>query len=214
MTITNSSFLFTQFYDKRNRIEQTSNLETGEISVIEIPIDATITEQHGFESTITKDEVEDGSEITDHIHNENPTLSMLCTISNTPIRFLAGIRNAVRNDGVSPVQNAWTLLKQLRDTRQPFTVVTGLETYENMAIARLGVPIDSGTGEQLRFNIDLEQVNIVSSLDTFIAPAEKDASAPTVDKGTQAPPPATEKQAAAPTRRISALKRLTSTSVQ
>jgi hypothetical protein len=190
MTVGNSSFLFTQLFDNRNKLDLTTVADNGEIGVIEIPIDATISEQHTLNSQITKNAIESGSKVGDHIHNDPIELSMTCTITDSPVRFLAGLTSR----GVKPTQNAWEMLKQLRDAKTPFTVVTGLQTYENMAIASLGVPVDADTGNQLVFTLDLEEVPIVTSETVFLSPAEKDTGQATADKGTQspAPPPAAQ----------------------
>ena len=55
----------------------------------------------------------------------------------------------------------WVTLRALQLTRRPFTVVTKLDTFQNMVITNMSVPRDAGTGQALVFNINLQQLLLV-----------------------------------------------------
>ena len=82
-------------------------------------------------------------------------------------------------------EDVYTYLVQLRDKRQPFTVVTKLRTYLNMVLTSVSAPRTAASREILQFTATLEQVRIVearaasgiagteSALGTAAAPEQK-----------------------------------------
>jgi hypothetical protein len=60
-------------------------------------------------------------------------------------------------------KKAWKFLDEIWERREPFTVVTALQRYENMVIADLSAPRSATVGKGLEFDITLEQVRIVQS---------------------------------------------------
>lgn len=155
-------------------------------SVIEI--DCTVSETHSRESMATKFEVEDGSTVGDHVILSNQKLKLQGIISDTPIRLErallstavskfappAGVVGAAAGSALvqrlfsaisgskSPSVKAYEQLQELQEQRQPFTVVTTLKRYESMWITNLSAPRDAGTGRTLTFDLDLEEIRIVS----------------------------------------------------
>jgi hypothetical protein len=55
---------------------------------------------------------------------------------------------------------AFGQLLQIQESRQPFDVITSLETYKNMWIKGLSIPRDANTGQVLIFNLSLVQLII------------------------------------------------------
>lgn len=135
-----------------------------------IVIDCTISESHTYESEITKNPVEDGATITDHVQPMPPKLTIEGIIADYPLGF-AVISNAI--NAVRAVNNfigqssrkidGFNGLIELRDSGEPFTVITGLKKYDNMVFSSLDFPRDSNTGNVLRFTATLEQITIVKS---------------------------------------------------
>jgi hypothetical protein len=119
-------------------------------------IDAAISERESLESEVTEYPVESGAVITDHVRNRPLMLDMEFVVSDTPI----GEAAAARADGVVPSSEARQKLKALRATRQPFTVVSGAGTYENMVFTSLEFPRDGSTGDALKGTATLQQLDI------------------------------------------------------
>lgn len=120
-------------------------------------IDAAISEEESLESEVTEYPVESGAVITDHVRNKPRRLDLEFVVSDTPIGLAAIIRDA----DVVPSSDARQKLEALRATRQPFPVVTGIRTYENMIFTSLSFPRDGGTGDALRGKASLQQIEIV-----------------------------------------------------
>ena len=153
---------------------------------IEIGFDITRNQEHTFDSTITSNPIEDGSQITDHIINESDRLSLKGMMSDTPIRLLSGVRDIAEQGlgGESRSKSTFDTLKELRDTKTLLTIVTSLNTYTNMAIRSFSVPRDNTTGQTLEFSLDLINVKIVSSKTVAIsADTVKDSPEGTADQG-------------------------------
>lgn len=153
-----------------------------------IQIDATMSETHGRTSTASKFPIEDGSSIGDHFILGNHTLKLQGIISDTPIRLeqallttaisafvpplgvvaVAAGANLVQrlfsSTPKSPSVQAYEQLLDLQAQRQPFSVVTTLKRYDKMWITNLSAPRDSATGQALVFDLELEQVILVTPL--------------------------------------------------
>lgn len=76
-------------------------------------------------------------------------------------------------------EDVYDYLMELRNNRQPITVVTGLKEYSNMIITSISIPRTAQTGQILRFTVVMRQVKIVQtvtsaiSIDTVKAAADK-----------------------------------------
>lgn len=181
----------------------------GKIGALEL--DVTITENHAFNTTVTKFPIEKGADITDHIINDPVKLSMIGFITNSPVRIFGGVpQNLEAGLKAIPnrVQNAFSQLLALRDSKKLFTVVTGLEVYKDMFFESLVFPRDRTTGEALRFTSTLTSLakaesEIIESknLDQGSTSAKenvKDLAPEKVDKGadtTSTPTPEQGKRA-------------------
>lgn len=125
-----------------------------------------------YSSDITKHPVEAGSDITDHVQNENTTIEMVGVITNSPVDGMADsiAENREISDGENRVQQAYDLLKQLRNWKTPFTVVTEVDSFPNCLIANLSFPEEPGKSQldALQVKMNLEQVRIVSSKELFV----------------------------------------------
>jgi hypothetical protein len=80
-------------------------------------------------------------------------------LATTGLGSIAGIITGSPRDP----KKAWQFLDEVWSRREPFSVVTALQRYENMVVASLSAPRESGRGKGLEFDITLEQVEIVQS---------------------------------------------------
>jgi len=132
-----------------------------------ITLDASIREFHELSSDATDNPVESGSYVSDHIFNRPPSLTIEGIISDSPIGGVSPVSlfgvDAVIEGSALKSLGAWLALRKLWEDRQLFSVVTGLQNYQNMRISRLSVPRNTGTVNALRFTIDLMYIEIVKS---------------------------------------------------
>lgn len=148
-----------------------------------VEIDAAISENHRYNSLVTANPIEDGSVISDHIVNLPITLDMEGRLTDTPFGFLpalaAGAATGILTTGLPAGVTALTatvaaallsetrpglsktkfkLLVALQTTRETIDIVTGLQTYSNMAIESLSAPRAAGDGKSIRFNATFKEI--------------------------------------------------------
>ena len=151
--------------------------------VSNITVDAVLSERHTFTNLVTAHPVEDGSPVTDHIINLPIELQMEGRITDTPLSFLdsavSGAMGLVGSDlGVDPVvlaagsavagaslpgraKLAYQELVALYVSRTPFTVISGINEYDNMVFESLDFPRAPQDGRSLRFRATLKEIIIV-----------------------------------------------------
>lgn len=128
-----------------------------------VTVDASISEDHNAEIETTDNPVEVGADVTDSARPKPRTFTMEGLVSDSP--FVSG------NAGAQPGRSltAYKQLLQLHDTPQLITVVTGLETYQNLLMTSLNVPRTAQTGRAVRFRASFKEIQIVASQTVQIA---------------------------------------------
>lgn len=138
-------------------------------------IQLNVTESYtiSLNNKLTNYAVESRSSISDHIFSENIRLQMQASIGYTePYNNAYG--NLIKTSDKSNViksnrpQQAYELLKKLRDERLQFDVLTEQELFEDMVITDLGVAKNAGD-DQLNFSISLEKPRFVEVGKTVLA---------------------------------------------
>lgn len=127
-------------------------------------VDVAISENHQYDSDITSDPVEVGSDITDHQRLLPDMVTMTGLVSDTPFGDLADRR---LSEGV-PSVFALGFFRTLRDARVPVTIETSLRVYDNMLMKTLTVPRNARTGNALAFTAVFKQVVLVTNERTTI----------------------------------------------
>ncbi|MBE0434624.1 MAG: hypothetical protein IBX56_02335 [Methylomicrobium sp.] len=120
----------------------------------DVEIDAVIEESLLLESEVTEHPIETGSLISDHVIVYPRAYRMRGVIGSNSLSLIGGQNRR---------QDVYEALILLRDTRQIFTVVSGLDTFENLTFVSLEFPrtINNSTG--LEFRAELREVVIVST---------------------------------------------------
>jgi len=162
-----------------------------------IDIDVLTTESPTFQNTITQNPTEEGKNVSDNIINNPITLTLSCIV--TDFSRIAGRQTDAGEGRRSSL--VFFDLKQLRNDKTIFKVQTGLDLYENMAIASFRPVRNASNTNALEFSIDFQEVLKVSS-QTVVIPRAKIKSTPanakdqaqgTVNKGSQQTTPASTK---------------------
>lgn len=166
-------------------------------NAIILEIDATTNVSHVKENIITSYPIQSGINITDHVVNVNPTITLDCVISNLSSNIidtlkttafqsaiygltqnqlasavvpqLSGIINNVTNKNTKKNQK-YLLLNELYKNKILFKVRTGLELYDNVIIQNLNFKESSNTIQTLNFTMTLKQVKIVTTKTEKIDP--------------------------------------------
>lgn len=154
---------------------------------IGLELDALVTEDPQYTATVSKNSVESGAQISDHVAINPLTLNVDAVISNTPVSFLKIVTGATFSN---PAKSAYKYLVDLFQTATPFSFVGGLQVYHNMVITSLSAPRTAATANALRFQCKMEQVNIVASQELELSKIKNDKptkarSAPMANAGYQ-----------------------------
>lgn len=190
--------LFDSITDRKKRVTFQYTTEDG--TAIElIKIDATRVERHSLKSKATEHEVEDGSDISDHIIKKGRRLTIDGVVSDTPINLLAsasgnigglvgnvttGLKRGVITGAVSkigseliskgegkPSLDAFILIDYLYEQKIPIEIVTGLKTYINMVMEDFDNSRTPQNANSLDFTATFKEITIVESEVVDIPPA-------------------------------------------
>lgn len=149
----------------------------------DLVIDATHSEAINYSNEITDHPIGSGASVSDHIYAKPTILKLEGSIIDSAIdivgtsqnilnlfdgNLLTNISNKIQ--GLSTKERtAYEVLKALNTNKQPVTVVTALDSFENMAIESLTFPRDEDTNARLLFQITLKQITYVSVQNVFIS---------------------------------------------
>lgn len=134
---------------------------TEDTKIGNIIIDAVLSESASSKATLTKNPVEKGADTTDHIRLEPMSFSAAGIVSDTPVKILGNLINIFRNSGYRISQQTWDKLLILQAKREPFTLVQGLKSYDNIVIEELSYTQDVNTNNVLIFNCKMSEIVLV-----------------------------------------------------
>lgn len=193
----------------------------GPVQIAQLAADVTLYELHERASLITSSPVESGGEIQDHVSREPERVTIEGFVSGSPVELVS-----LDFSATTRVQEAFDLLEELWNAREPIDVLSGFKLYERMIVERVSVPRDRQAGDSFTFVATLKQVTFAEVADVQI-PAETLPPAPgqpstpqteevraqatsTQDTGQQQTPPAktTEARASAALQLLRGLESL------
>lgn len=158
-----------------------------------IVVDASVNEEHVSEAEVTRNPVEDGTTLVDHVQLMPKRLTIDGVISDAPLGYavVGNIQNVVGRardlfGGNARSIDAYNDLLNLQASRTPFTVITSLKRYDNMIMTSLSVPRSSATGRSIHFKATMEEIRIVKSREirgVNAAASVRDKVQPLKDKG-------------------------------
>jgi len=146
-----------------------------------IACDCVINEEHSMTAEATQYEIEDGSNINDHIINHGKTIRIEAIISDDPLTYLqtnmldrtiasitpeilrSKLNFSLSGDKGKPSKEAFDQLEKIYDEKRPVNLLTGLKKYENCAMESLVLPRDQNTVRALKFTAIFRQMNIITT---------------------------------------------------
>jgi hypothetical protein len=144
-------------------------------------VDAFLAEHYQFSNSVTDIPVEEGSNIADHIVEDQDVISVEAFIGNTAFEVVTMDGNFVSNlqvpDRMARVRQAYQELKKLAKAKKTYDVVLGLETFTGMAITSFVIDREAETGANLPFTMEFKKTKIVHSDTTKIIASNKEAGA-------------------------------------
>lgn len=160
-----------------------------------IVVDAFIQENYEFRNEVTEIPVEEGVTVTDNVVGAPDEISVTGFFSKYSSEENGAVDELeLKKRGMgNPMQRAkqyYNDLVNLKKKREPVTLVTGLDTFDDMIITSLSIPREVNIGSNLQFTMTLKKLPIVSSKTTAVsaAPATSASSAieQTSETGVQA----------------------------
>jgi hypothetical protein len=118
-----------------------------------VGLDVVVSETIDLQSDVTAYPVEDGEDVSDHVHNQPLVVVVEAIVSGTPI----ALANEREDNPVAQVRAA---LEEIRSRRQPFTYEGVHRIYKSMVFEALSFPRDPSTGNTLRISATMRQVNL------------------------------------------------------
>lgn len=119
-----------------------------------ITVDAVLNETHLYDSNISENPVEDGSVYSDNVVLLPVVLEMECRVTDAT-------SSPARLNFPGRSNEAFAELVTLQKKREPMTIVTGLNVYQNMLIKSVGFPRSSQDGHSVRFSLVAKELLIV-----------------------------------------------------
>jgi hypothetical protein len=122
-----------------------------------LTLDAAMSQGHGRSAEVTRHEVEEGSDITDHIRSQPHTLTVNAIVSYRPV--------GAPGEEPAPERHkrAFERIERAIDAGETVTVQTGLKVYKNMAITSFDAPREVKTGYSLVCSLSLVEVRFATA---------------------------------------------------
>jgi hypothetical protein len=161
-------------------VKKITLIKDGEKTII--ACDCITSENHQFLSEATEFEIEDGSNISDHVINRSKVLTIEGIVSDDPITILdtsiiertissttPSMIKSMMPFGLSgekgkPSKEAFDQFELIHDRKIPVTIITGLKKYDNMIMEEFIAPRSSATVRSLNFTASFRQLRIVSTI--------------------------------------------------
>lgn len=142
------------------------------VSLDGIEFDALMSSENTFEASVPEYSVEDGFSVSDTVLLGEERLSLVLYLTDTPVTW------AQAHAGPGRVAEVVNQLKQKYYDKQPVTVVTSEEIYENMAIESISINKSLENGYAREIPISLRKIRITETR-TATIPSNYGRSGPT-----------------------------------
>ena len=142
--------------------------------------DIMLSESHSLQSTIAEQPLEEGSSVALHIHNKLREGELEGLIFNWSINAPLFVNKAWLNfvglaAGPNRAVDFYNFLKSLREKKQLFTIVLGLDTYDNVFFTQIDAMRDADSGESQKFKVRFKELKFVklarTEIDVVVSPA-------------------------------------------
>tara|TARA_R110000822_G_scaffold84867_3_gene199027 strand:- start:9317 stop:9922 length:606 start_codon:yes stop_codon:yes gene_type:complete len=150
-----------------------------------VELDAFISESHSSSIRITTNPIELGADITDHAIVEPRQLTIVADVSDNPLGSAALGFGSSTESNLTRSQAAYEGIQKIKNRREPISVQTKLEKYDNMLITGISTVQDKDTSQILSIVITIEEIIITDSKTTQLDSSQLKSGSPT-EQGTSA----------------------------
>lgn len=143
-----------------------------------VKLDLILDEDHSKSAQVTENPLQDGRAISDGIFLELQDGSLTGLVTNHSVKIAEErakqlelqdsetlMAEAENYQLENRAKQAWVDLKAVMDAKQPVTIVTSLEVYDNVAITNISTERNGDSGDALEIKVSFRQILTVSLME-------------------------------------------------
>ena len=143
-----------------------------------VKLDLILDENHSKSAQVTENPLQDGRAISDGIFLELQEGSLTGLVTNHSVKIAEErakqlelqdsetlMAEAENYQLENRAKQAWVDLKAVMDAKQPVTIVTSLEVYDNVAITNISTERNGDSGDALEIKVSFRQILTVSLME-------------------------------------------------
>ena len=143
-----------------------------------VELDLILDEDHSKSAQVTENPLQDGRAISDGIFIELQEGSLTGLVTNHSVKIAEErakqlelqdsetlMAEAKNYQLENRARQAWVDLKAVMDAKQPVTIVTSLEVYDNVAITNISTERNGDSGDALEIKVSFRQILTVSLME-------------------------------------------------
>ena len=143
-----------------------------------VELDLILDEDHSKSAQVTENPLQDGRAISDGIFLELQEGSLTGLVTNHSVKRAEErakqldlqtseslLEEAENYQLENRAKQAWVDLKAVMDAKQPVTIVTSLEVYDNVAITNISTERNGDSGDALEIKVSFRQILTVSLME-------------------------------------------------
>ena len=143
-----------------------------------VELDLILDEDHSKSAQVTENPLQDGRAISDGIFLELQEGSLTGLVTNHSVKIAEErakqlelqdsetlMAEAENYQLENRAKQAWIDLKAVMDAKQPVTIVTSLEVYDNVAITNISTERNGDSGDALEIKVSFRQILTVSLME-------------------------------------------------
>ena len=143
-----------------------------------VELDLILDEDHSKSAQVTENPLQDGRAISDGIFLELQEGSLTGLVTNHSVKIAEKrakqlelqdsetlMAEAENYQLENRAKQAWVDLKAVMDAKQPVTIVTSLEVYDNVAITNISTERNGDSGDALEIKVSFRQILTVSLME-------------------------------------------------
>lgn len=143
-----------------------------------VELDLILDEDHSKSAQVTENPLQDGRAISDGIFLELQEGSLTGLVTNHSVKIAEKrakqlelqdsetlMAEAENYQLENRAKQAWVDLKAVMDDKQPVTIVTSLEVYDNVAITNISTERNGDSGDALEIKVSFRQILTVSLME-------------------------------------------------
>lgn len=143
-----------------------------------VELDLILDEDHSKSAQVTENPLQDGRAISDGIFLELQEGSLTGLVTNHSVKLAEErakqlelqdsetlMAEAENYKLENRAKQAWVDLKAVMDAKQPVTIVTSLEVYDNVAITNISTERNGDSGDAIEIKVSFRQILTVSLME-------------------------------------------------